>query len=244
MKIYFISRRMSMNQINKIKSFLQSKNGSSLLLATATAIATTMGIYFFVSLTSLSEDSKQRVSHLYNAYIIGQSIKNVINGGAENKDYFSESQQISAFKHLLRLDESFHNGEFVTLKKLIEKQVILDSLDSTATARAGTETSYDTENTGARIIFLANDGSSINNSSSLVADVAILVNMAGTSDPTSNAPYADGEPFFYIIMDTNGPSVNSATTTIDMDLHTKGILSTIDGGIQAEQSVILPQDNE
>ena len=229
---------------NKTLAFLQDKKGSSLLLATATAIASTMGIYFFVSLTSLSEDSKQRISHLYNAYIISQSIHNFIEGGPENKDYFSEGQQISAFKHLLRLDENFHNGEFVTLKKLIEKQVILDSLDSTATARSGTETSYDTNHTGARILFLANDGSTINNSSSLVADLAILVNMAGTSDPINNAPYANGEPFFYIIMDINGPSVNGATATIDMDVHKQGILSTVDGGIQAERAVILPQDNE
>ena len=228
----------------KLTSFLINKKGNGLLLATATAIASTMGIYFFVSLTSLSEDSKQRVAHLYNAYIIGQSIKNVISGAPENKDYFSKSEQISAFKHLLRLDESFHNGEFVALKTLIEKQVILDSLDSTATARSGTETSYDTSNTGGRMQFLAEDGSIITNSSGLVADVAILVNMAGVSDPTSNAPYVDGEPFFYIIMDTNGPSVNGASATIDATLHATGILSNVDGGIQAEQSVILPQDNE
>ena len=233
-----------MKQNNKILSFLQDKKGSSLLLATATAIATTMGIYFFVSLTSLSEDSKQRISHLYNAYIIGQSIQNVISGGPENRDYFSEGERISAFKHLLRLDESFHNGEFVTLKKLIEKQAILDSLDSTATARLGVDTSYDKENTGARIKFLASDGSVINNSSGIVADVALLVNMAGTADATSNAPYTDGEPFFYIIMDTSGPSVNGASATIDVNLHSKGILSTVDGGIQSESSVILPQDNE
>ena len=108
-----------MNHHFKFISFLKNRKGNSLLLATATAIATTMGIYFFVTLTSLSEDNKQRVSHLYNAYIIGQSIHNVISGGPENKDYFSNGQQISTFKHLLRLDESFHNGEFVTLNTFI-----------------------------------------------------------------------------------------------------------------------------
>ena len=52
-------------------------------MATASAIAATMGIYFFVSLTALSEDSKQRVSHLYNAYIMGQSIHHIVSGGNE-----------------------------------------------------------------------------------------------------------------------------------------------------------------
>jgi hypothetical protein len=175
---------------------------------------------------------------------MGQSIQNVIRGGPENKDYFSESQQISAFLHLLRLDQSFHNGEFITLRKLIQKEAILDSLDPTATSRFGKDIGYDQDNTGARIRFLASDGSIIYNSSSLVADVAIFVNLAGTSDAISNAPYPDGEPFFYIVMDPTGPNANGASTTIDTNVHKKGILSNEEDGIQAEQSVILPQDNE
>jgi hypothetical protein len=228
--------------INAVKSFLQRKRGNSLLLSTASTITATVGIYFFVVLLSISDDNKQRIAHLYNAYIIGQSIQNVIRGGPENKDYFSDSQQLSAFRHLLRLDESFHNGEFITLKKLIQKEVILDSLDPTATSRFGIDVNYDEDNSGARIRFLASDGSIIYNSSSLVADVAIFVNLAGTSDAISNVPYPDGEPFFYIVMDPTGPNANGTSTTIDTNVHKKGILST--DGIYAEQSVILPQDNE
>jgi hypothetical protein len=230
--------------INAVKSFLQRKRGNSLLLSTASTITATVGIYFFVVLLSISDDNKQRIAHLYNAYIIGQSIQNVIRGGPENKDYFSDSQQLSAFRHLLRLDESFHNGEFITLKKLIQKEVILDSLDPTATSRFGIDVNYDEDNSGARIRFLASDGSIIYNSSSLVADVAIFVNLAGTSDAISNVPYPDGEPFFYIVMDPTGPNANGASTTIDTNVHKKGILSNEEDGIQAEQSVILPQDNE
>ena len=178
-----------MNQYSKIISFLINKRGSSLLLATATAVATTMGIYFFVSLTALSEDNKQRVSHLYNAYIMGQSIHNVISGVPENRDYFSNNQQISAFKHLLRLDEDFHNGEFVTLKTLMEKSAILDTLDPTATQRSGTDTTYNKTSSGARIKYLDSDGNVINNSSTLVYDIAFFVNLAGTSDANSNVPY-------------------------------------------------------
>ena len=231
-----------MKLINAVKSFLQRKTGNSLLLSTASTITATVGIYFFVVLLSISDDNKQRIAHLYNAYIIGQSIQNVIRGGPENKDYFSDSQQLSAFRHLLRLDESFHNGEFITLKKLIQKEVILDSLDPTATSRFGIDVNYDEDNSGARIRFLASDGSIIYNSSSLVADVAIFVNLAGTSDAISNIPYPDGEPFFYIVMDPTGPNANGTSTTIDTNVHKKGILST--DGIYAEQSVILPQDNE
>ena len=223
---------------------LGGKKGSSLLLTTASAIAATMGIYFFVTLTSLSEDSKQRVSHLYNAYIMGQSIYNVISGIKENTNYFSDGKQISAFRHLLRLKEPFHNGEFVSLQTLVDESVILDTYDPTATHRNGTETKYDTLASGARIRYIDSDGQFINNSSTLVHHVAIFVNLAGTPDAISNAPYADGDPFFYILMDASHNKTIGYSITVDTSVHSMGILSTIDGGIQSERAVILPQDNE
>lgn len=243
-KASILKKKIKMKEKLRIPTLLKSDKGNSLLLATASAIAATMGIYFFVSLTALSEDSKQRVSHLYNAYIMGQSIHHIISGGNENKDYFSDGQQLSAFRHLLRLNENFHNGEFVTLKTLIETSVILDTLDPTATNRSGTETKYNINSSGARIRFLDSDGNMINNSSSIVHGVAFYVNLAGTSDSQSNAPYSDGDPFFYILMDTTEESANGYDTTIDLTMHPRGILSTNDGGIQAETSVILPQDLE
>ena len=148
------------------------------------------------------------------------------------------------FRHLLRLNENFHNGEFITLKTLIEKSVILDTLDPTATNRSGEETKYNTTSSGARIRFLDSDGNIINNSSSIVHNVALFINLAGISDNESNSPYSSGDPFFYILMDNTEPNASGYEKTIDTTLHSTGILSTIDGGIQAETSVILPQDDE
>ncbi|MBL6723150.1 MAG: hypothetical protein ISQ13_03965 [Candidatus Margulisbacteria bacterium] len=233
-----------MKNKHPIFCWMGGQKGNSMLLATASAIAATMGIYFFVTLTSLSEDSKQRVSHLYNAYIMGQSIHNVISGHKENIDYFANGKQLSAFRHLLRLKEYYHNGEFVTLQTLVDDSVILDTLDPTATQRNGSDIKYDTQRTGARIRFLDADGQFINNSSTLVYDVALFVNLAGTPDATSNTPYADGDPFFYILMDPTEPNALGYERTVNIDTHPRGILSTEDGGIQAETSVVLPQDNE
>jgi hypothetical protein len=224
--------------------FLTNRAGNSLLLTTASAIGATMAIYFFVSLTALSEDSKQRVSHLYNAYIMGQSIHNVIRGGNENRDYFSDGKTLSAFRHLLRLKSDFHNGEFVTLQTLIDLSIILDTLDATATSRSGTDTRYNTTSSGARIRYLDINGNVITNSSSMVHDVALFINLAGTSDANSNAPYADGDPFFYILMDPTESSATGYAATVDIAVHSNGVLSSVDGGLQAEKSVLLPQDYE
>ena len=75
--------------------------------------------------------------------------------------------------------------------------------------------------------------------------MASYVNLAGTTNSQSNAPYNAGTPFFYILMDNAQDSTNGYQTTIDVqNTHIKGILSKIEDGPQAETSVLLPQDNE
>ena len=59
-KASILKKKIKMKEKFRIPTLLKSDKGNSLLLATASAIAATMGIYFFVSLTALSEDSKQR----------------------------------------------------------------------------------------------------------------------------------------------------------------------------------------
>ena len=64
----------------RLQFLLKSTKGNALLLATAGAIAATFSVYFFVSISTLSDDSKQRVTHLYNAYQMAISVKGKING--------------------------------------------------------------------------------------------------------------------------------------------------------------------
>mgnify|MGYP007000433202 len=59
-----------------------------------------------------------------------------------------------------------------------------------------------------------------------------------------NAPYVDGTPFYYILMDSTTASLAASLETIDLSIYTSGFLATNGGGPQAEVSVILPQDNE
>ena len=231
----------------RLLKLLKSKKGNALLLATAGAIAATFSVYFFVSLTTLSEDSKQRVAHLYNAYQMGQSLKGKIDGADINQARLGSANEddIEA-----PIDDVFHNGKFITLKVMVKKAIIIAADDPTATARAGVDTSYDLENSGVLIKYAAADGSVIaatdtgSATDTIVADVQLFVNLAGTPDAASNTPYTDGEPFYYILMDETSAGLAADDITVDLTQFPAGILATNDGGPQAEVSVILPQDDE
>ena len=226
---------------------LKSKKGNALLLATAGAIAATFSVYFFVSLTTLSEDSKQRVAHLYNAYQMGQSLKAKIDGSDTNQ---ARLGTVNEDDLEAPIDDVFHNGKFITLAVMVKKAVIIAADDPTATARAGVDTAYDQEKSGVLIKYADSDGNPIAPTETglagdtLVADVQLFVNLAGTPDATSNTPYADGEPFYYILMETNNSGLTADEITVNLAQFPAGILSTNDGGPQAEVSVVLPQDDE
>ncbi len=231
----------------KLLTMLKSKKGNALLLATAGAIAATFSVYFFVSLTTLSEDSKQRVAHLYNAYQMGQSLKAKIDGADTNQARLGTANEddIEA-----PIDDVFHNGKYISLAVMVKKAVIISADDPTATARAGVDMPYDLENSGVAIKYADADGNPIAPtetglaSDTLVADVQLFVNLAGTPDAASNSPYADGEAFYYILMETSNSGLTADDITVNLTQFPAGILSTNDGGPQAEVSVVLPQDDE
>jgi hypothetical protein len=226
---------------------LSSKKGNALLLATAGAIAATFSVYFFVSLTTLSEDSKQRVAHLYNAYQMGQSLKGKIDGADVNQARLGTKNEDDIESPI---DELFHNGNFITLKQMEKKAIIIVADDPTATSRVGVDTPYDLENSGVLIKYADATGAIITPTDTgsaldtIVADVQLFVNLAGTPDVDSNTPYADGQPFYYILMDATTAGLLADSHTIDLTQFPTGILATNDGGPQAEVSVVLPQDDE
>ena len=233
----------------RLLRMLKSKKGNALLLATAGAIAATFSVYFFVSLTTLSEDSKQRVAHLYNAYQMGQSIKGKIDGADINQ---ARLGSLSEDDLEAPIDDVFHNGKFISLKVMVKKAVIIAADDPTATARGGVDTPYDIENSGVLIKYADAAGAVIaatdtgSGTDTIVADVHLFVNLAGTADAGtgSNAPYTAGEPFYYILMDNATAGLTADDNTVNLTQFPTGILATNDGGPQAEVSVILPQDAE
>ena len=229
----------------KMLSKLQSKKANALLLATAGAIAATFSVYFFVSITTLSEESKQRVAHLYNAYQMGQSVKAKIDGTDVNEVRLGNltEEQIE-----ISLTSNYQNSNVISLQTMIDDGIIVPAADPTQTARSGQDTDYLLDDSTVTIQYLDSNGDDItadDASGSIVHDVQLLVNLAGTADADSgNGPYTTGEPFFYILMDenANGIALAANLVTIDDAVFEFGILDQTDGGPQPENSVVLPQD--
>lgn len=222
---------------------LKSKQGNALLLATAGAIAATFSVYFFVSITNLSESSKQRVAHLYNAYQMGESIKARIDGADKNATRLTVKTKKEIENEIL---EVFHHEKFITLRDMVHNGIIVVGDDPTASQRKSADTPYDLDNSGALIKYVDDAGAAITDDTAVVNDINLFVNLAGTADSENNLPYGVGEPFYYILMSSTnatGTGLSDTDHTIDLSLYTAGILSDNQGGPQAEVSVILPQDN-
>jgi hypothetical protein len=175
---------------------------------------------------------------------MGQAIKAKIDGADINQARLGGGTETEIESPI---DDLFHNGNFVTLKEMVKKAIVISADDPTATARSGSDVGYDLDNSGALIKYADVDGNVIeanSGSTALVNDVQVFVNLAGTADATSNTPYDAGEPFYYILMETDNSALADSFITIDLTQFPTGILATNDGGPQAEVSVILPQDAE
>jgi hypothetical protein len=244
----------------RLQFLLKSKKGNALLLATAGAIAATFSVYFFVSISTLSDDSKQRVTHLYNAYQMALSVKGKINGDSMQANKLDGTKVEDDIED--SLDPLFHNGSFITLKEMVIASIIIVQNDPTTTSERGKKIPYDVNNSGVLIKFAnstddvitpSDENRAIEDRANLakVHDLHLFVNLAGTTDidSRSNGPYEVGAPFYYVVMASDGDTERSDgltddLKTVNLTQFPTGMLATNQGGPQAETSVILPQDFE
>lgn len=243
--------------INYLKHFLTEKKGNSQLLIAAGAILATMAIYFFVTITSISQESKERVAHLYNAYQMGISINALLKNRIFTKGHLKINYQDengnnqftkSEFEKYVQMD----SNTIFTLAEMVHDKLILDSRDPTATRHNSSPTSYDTNNTKIKVVFdmvidhYNENGDAIKK----VVDVKYFVNLAGQTVPDStrlsNAPYEDNEPFYYLV---SYADEDAGLTHSDITLQNKGVLyegvldtTTFKDGPQANTVIILPGD--
>jgi len=242
----------------RLQFLLKSKKGNALLLATAGAIAATFSVYFFVSISTLSDDSKQRVTHLYNAYQMALSVKGKINGDSMQANKLDGTNVEDGIED--SLDPLFHNGSFITLKEMVIASIIIVQMDPTTTSERGEKIPYDVNNSGVLIKYAnstddvitpSDENRSIADRANLakVHDLHLFVNLAGTTDidSRSNGPYEVGDPFYYVVMASDGDTERSDgltddLKTVNLTQFPTGMLATNQGGPQAETSVILPQD--
>lgn len=229
--------------MEKIKKIL-TRRGNALLMTMATAIATTMSIFMFTVIINLSEDNKERITHLYNAYQMGLGVKAVIEGTSINLKRLSGSADYMKDDIENSININLNHNSFITLKQLTKLKIVTKKPDPTASKKRGESVDYDEINSGVLIRYLNITDTMINDNNTGVKNLQLYVNLAGTTNPSSNEPYSEGDPFFYILMDTSQNNTAGYDTTIDLPLHKVGILSAIEGGPAHETSVILPQDND
>ena len=127
------------------------------LLIMAGAIFSTMAIYFFVSLTSLDQESKERTAHLYNAYQMGTSINALLKNRIFTKGQLEVSYQDDQGNNRFTKEEfekyvQMDSDTVFSLAEMINDELILDSRDPTATRLNSAPTPYDRNNTKIRVI--------------------------------------------------------------------------------------------
>ena len=120
--------------MDKIKRFL-SKKGNALLIAMSSAIITTMSIFLFTVIINLSEDNKERIAHLYNAYQMGIGIKAVIEGTSINLKRLTGNIEYMKDDIENSININLNHDSFVTLKQLTKLKIVTAKSDPTASKK-------------------------------------------------------------------------------------------------------------
>ncbi len=240
-----------------IRQFITSQKGNAQLLTMAGAIAGTMAIYFFISIASLTQQDKERVAHLYNAYQMGLAVDSMISNrimlkGENNVSFKDEAGDYRFTKNDFEMYVQMESETEFTLAQLVHEKVLMESRDATASRLYGTPTKYDETHTTLKVIFdmvvdrYDENGDAIK----MVRGVHYLVNLAGQSvDPSTdltNDPYSPDMPFYYLVSYENElAGLTEADITLKYDgIKFKSVLdsSTNGGGPQAQRVIILPGD--
>ena len=240
--------------LKKILQWTASKKGNTQLLVMASAIAATMAIFLFVSLTSIDQALKEKTAHLYNAYQMGVSINALIKNRIFTKGQLEVSYQDADGENRFTKEEfqkyvQMDSEAIFSLSEMINDALIMDARDPTATRLNSAPTSYDRQNTKIKVIFdmvidhYDENGDAIKK----VVGVKYLVNLAGeevNNNEIGNAPYENGSPFYYLVSYADD---DAGLTEGDITLKFAGVkfdgvldTSTFGVGPQATQVIILP----
>ena len=240
--------------LDQVKKFISNKKGNMQLLVMASAIVATMGIYLFVSLTSMDQELKEKTAHLYNAYQMGISINALIKNRIFTKGQLQVTYQDEDGENRFSKDEfqkyvQMESDTIFTLAQMINDELVLDARDPTATRMNAANTNYDRQNTTIKVIFdmvidhFDENGDAIKK----VVGVKYLVNLAGepvNNDAIGNAPYENGTPFYYLVSyeDTDAGLSQNDITLKFAGIMFDGVLDnqTFGVGPQAAQVIILP----
>lgn len=229
---------------------LKSRRGNVLLLSTAAAIAGSFGIYFFIAVTEMSENTKQRVTHLYNAHTMATAIDSFVRGKTSDEDYLADGKTLVTSELDEKSPAEFRTAEFIDLKEMREFGLIGIAMDVTATKLAeGDEIPYDLLASGCLLTHAKNKAGAAPGTDP-VTHLILACNLAGTTNTLGDSKMGGvNEPFYYIYgtQGIGGNAPTYATTTIkkvDTTIFPLGILDRSDGGPRSADVVNLPADFE
>ena len=229
------------------------------LLVMAGAIFSTMAIYFFVSLSSMDQETKERTAHLYNAYQMGISINALLKNRIFTKGQLQVSYQDETGENRFTKEDfekyvQMEPDSVFRLLDLVNDEILLDSRDPTMSRLNSAPTAYDREKTTIKVVFdmVIDHYNEHGDAMKKVVGVKYFVNLAGQSVPASsklsNAPYEAGEPFYYLVSyaDEDAGLTHNDITLQDSGVMFDGVLDTQTLGVgpQASRVIILPGEDE
>lgn len=194
---------------------------------------------------------QEKDAHFYNAMVMARSIEHRV-----NEAFMMERNPSRA--RLLTIDgqAQFNRdsiGDIVgynhlyafTLRDMIEKNYIQVNNDATRSRLSVSETAYDLDASKVQLFYKTVDGSD----SGLVSEILYMVNLAGQTSTTNNAPYSANSPFFYLVSFVDSGigvygSFNVGSSEITL-LDTNGNLfeGVLDVAISSvSQFILLPKD--
>lgn len=232
------------NVFNLIKQKIwHNQKGNANLFFLAALLLSTMFTYYFVVVLNITDEDKERIAHFYNAYKMAEGVQNSITNtfllkGVSEVTFKDEDGNLrftkEEFERIIKMD----NGAIFTLERLVADQMVSARQDKTAERLGGGTRYYDAKNTKIKVVFdMAIDHYDQNgDAQKKVREVRYYVNLAGDSateyDVTTNKPYEEGSPFYYLV----GFADESAGLTDDhISLQKNGVifngmLDTVTGG--------------
>ena len=239
-----------MKKVKKFyKWFKEEQKGNAMLIASATTVAATMGIFFFANIQTTSLKNRERSAHLYNASVMAIAMQEYINAHLGTQPYPKNKLLNNGLGQYTETELSatvnINNYEVLALENLEENGYVISHNDPTAQRELGLTKGYDTKASKIKIEFKLDENNK-------VESIVYLVNLAG-SIYDKNEPYNSNEPFFYLVSFTDDVG-DGDYGSYDLIDNTKTLIDTHGTELESilvksgkspfhEAVIILPGDN-
>jgi len=222
-----------------VNRFCSDARGINSNLAVLGAASLTAG-YLFLSLTTLQIMDQEREAHYWNSVQMAMGLDNKIEDMIHQyHDGVGDWTNRYTREEIAWMTAIYHKQQ-ITLQTIVDDQLIHASNDPTRTRISESPKKYRFDASTVEVQYIVNEDTD------KVISIQYFVNIAGQPDFHNNAPYADGEPFFYIVSHQPDPSVTGGNWVglqyTDYGQHGTYYKGIFDSSIRPSLLVILPGD--